>query len=88
MIDRRTIAGLLGEVEAGGPVLRSRVRSSLSAFFNWAITEGIIDGNPVTDTAKAEEGGSRERVIAALWHASPIEPVGQRPRRPKGHICV
>jgi integrase len=63
-IDRRTIAVRLAEIEeASGPVARNRVRSSLSAFFAWAITEGFIENNPVTGTGKADEGGSRERVL-------------------------
>ena len=40
-IDRRTVAQRLGEIEtASGPVARNRVRSSLSAFFAWAVTRG------------------------------------------------
>jgi integrase len=63
-IDRRTIAQRLGEIEAGsGPVARNRVRSSLSAFFNWAIREGLLDVNPVAGTGKADEGHGRERVL-------------------------
>jgi integrase len=74
-IDRRTIAVRLAEIEqASGPVARNRVRSSLSAFFAWAITEGFIELNPVAGTAKAEESGTRERVLSeaelgALWTA-------------------
>jgi integrase len=74
-IDRRTIALLLAEIElASGPVARNRVRSSLSAFFAWAITEGFLEVDPVIGTAKAEEGGSRDRVLsegelAEVWAA-------------------
>jgi integrase len=74
-IDRRKIAALLGEIEtSSGPVARNRLRSALSAFFAWCITEGLIDVNPVAGTAKADEGGSRERVLThdelrALWRA-------------------
>ena len=74
-IDRRTIALRLAEIEeASGPVARNRVRSSLSALFAWAITEGFIETNPVTGTAKAEEGSGRERVLsptelAEVWAA-------------------
>jgi integrase len=74
-IDRRTIAVLLAEIERGrGPVARNRARSALSAFFGWAITEGLLEINPVAGTAKVNEGGSRERVLTpdelrALWHA-------------------
>ena len=74
-IDRRTVAVLLAEIEeASGPVARNRVRSSLSAFFAWAITEGFIEINPVSGTGKADEGGSRERTLtedelAEVWCA-------------------
>jgi integrase len=74
-IDRRTIALRLAEIEqASGPVARNRVRSSLSAFFNFAVREGLIENNPVTGTGKAEEGNGRDRVlseaeIVKLWQA-------------------
>src|SRR5262245_23423467 len=64
-IDRRTIALRLAEIEAGsGPVARNRVRSSLSAFFTWAVREGLLEINPVTGTGKADEGNSRDRVLS------------------------
>jgi integrase len=72
-IDRRAIATLLGAIEtASGPVARNRVRSSLSAFFAWTIREGLAETNPVAGTGKADEGGSRERVLTdaelgAIW---------------------
>jgi integrase len=63
-IDRRTVALRLAEIETGsGPVSRNRVRSSLSAFFTHCVREGLLDLNPVTGTAKADEGRSRERVL-------------------------
>ena len=73
-IDRRTIAALLGEIETGsGSVSRNRARSALSSFFGWCVSEGLLDTNPVLGTAKADEGGSRERVLTReelrrLWH--------------------
>jgi integrase len=72
-IDRRKIASLLGEIETtSGAVSRNRARSALSAFFTWVIQEGLLDHNPVQGTGKADEGGSRERVLTqdelrALW---------------------
>jgi integrase len=79
-IDRRKIAALLGDVEtSAGPVARNRMRSALSAFFGWAIAEGLLDANPVTGTLKAEEGASRERVLTqdemrVLWRGLGAEP--------------
>ena len=82
-IDRRTIALRLAVVEtASGPTARNRVRSSLSAFFNWAVREGLLDANPVTGTARADERGSRDRVLAQaelaeLWAALPQGDFGE-----------
>ena len=74
-IDRRTIAVLLGQVETEcGATSRNRLRSSLSAFYAWAIQEGLVETNPVQGTGKADEGASRDRVLTPeelkkLWHA-------------------
>jgi integrase len=82
-IDRRTIALRLAEVEtASGPTARNRVRASLSSFFNWTVREGLLDGNPVTGTARADERGARERVLTQeelveLWSVLPAEGNGQ-----------
>jgi integrase len=82
-IDRRTVALRLAEVEtASGPTARNRVRSSLSAFFNWAVREGLLDANPVAGTARADERGSRDRVLsqgelAELWAALPEGDFGE-----------
>jgi integrase len=79
-IDRRTIAQRLGEIEtSSGPVARNRLRSSLSAFFAWAVTEGLLDANPVQGTAKLDEGGSRDRTLTPaelgeLWSVLDAEP--------------
>jgi integrase len=63
-IDRRTIAVLLGQIEtSSGPTARNRARSSLSAFWTWAIQEGLADINVVTGTGRADAGPSRDRVL-------------------------
>jgi integrase len=74
-IDRRAIASLLAKIESDcGPIARNRLRTSLSAFFNFAIAEGVVEHNPVTGTLKVDEGGSRDRVLTVeeirlLWPA-------------------
>jgi integrase len=73
-IDRRKVAAVLGEVETScGPASRNRARSVLSSLFSWCITEGLLETNPVQGTAKANQNGSRERVLTSdelrqLWH--------------------
>jgi integrase len=74
-IDRRAIAVLLGQIEtSSGASSRNRLRSSLSAFWAWAIAEGLCENNPVQGTMKADEGTSRDRVLTPdelrkLWAA-------------------
>jgi integrase len=72
-IKRLNVAPVLNEIELErGPVARNNTRSSLSAFFAWAITEGLIETNPVSGTAKANGIRSRDRVLteaelAEVW---------------------
>jgi integrase len=73
-IARRDIAILIGAIkENSGPVAANRVRSTLSDFFGWAMSEGIdgIENNPVINTNKSEES-PRKRVLkdhelCAIW---------------------
>jgi integrase len=73
-ISRRDIATAIGAVKNNsGAVTSNRVRSTLSALFSWAMSEGIdgIEGNPVAGTNKSEER-ARERVLKdhelrAIW---------------------
>jgi integrase len=64
-ISRRDISTLIGTIrDNSGPVAANRVRSTLSDFFSWAMSEGIdgIENNPVIDTNKSEEK-ARDRVL-------------------------
>jgi integrase len=64
-ISRRDIATLIGTIkEKSGPVAANRVRSTLSDFFSWSLSEGVdgLENNPVMHTNKFEEK-SRERVL-------------------------
>lgn len=64
-ISRRDIAILIGTIkDNSGPVAANRVRSTLSDFFTWAMSEGIdgLESNPVANTNKYEEK-SRDRVL-------------------------
>ena len=72
-LNRKRIAERLLEIEkAHGAVTRNRARSSLSALYVWAMSEGLVETNPVVGTNKAAEK-SRERVLtgaelAAVWN--------------------
>lgn len=63
-IDRKDVASLLNAVASNsGRVTSNRVRSSLSSFFAWAMTQDEGQkNNPVVGTAKEEEQ-ERQRVL-------------------------
>src|SRR5215207_721684 len=74
-IGRRAVAVRLSEIaRENGPIAANRARVALSAFFNWAMREGLSDGNPVIGTNRAADERSRDRVLsdeelAAIWGA-------------------
>ncbi len=83
-IEQRTVATRLNEIrEASGDVAANRVRSSLSAFYSWAMQEGIVTHNPVANTRKSDEK-PRSRVLADdeirdVWAALDVPNVKDMP---------
>lgn len=74
-IERREVAAHL-QVLAGqhGPVASNRARATLSAFYAWAIGQGLADSNPVVGTGRVGVERSRERVLStaeiqSIWAA-------------------
>jgi integrase len=81
-IDRATVAReLQGIKKVKGPIAMNRARSGLSAFFNWAIREGLCDTNPVDKTNKNEETSSDRTLTAkelkAIWSKLPDNDYGR-----------
>ena len=63
-VTRAMVAGRLGEIASTkGPYSANRARAALSAFYSWAIGEGLTDANPVVGTNKAIDEVSRDRVL-------------------------
>ena len=77
-VTRSDVAAQLGRITtASGPFASNRARAALSAFFSWAIGEGLADATPVTGTNKATAEISRDRVLtdselAAIWREAGI----------------
>jgi integrase len=75
-IDRRTIAGRLSDIATDkGPTAADRARAALSAFFTWAMKEGLVDTNPVIATNTHTSGKGRDRVLSKdelveVWNAA------------------
>jgi integrase len=73
-VTRSDVAAQLGRIaKDSGPFASNRARAALSAFFSWAIGEGLVDATPVLGTNKATKEISRERVLsgeelAAIWN--------------------
>lgn len=88
-IRRANVADCLGTIAIGKgnkqatPYAADRARAALSAFFAWAVGEGLVEANPVIGTNKAATDKARDRVLSdaelvALWRAvegSQIAPV-------------
>lgn len=73
-IRRSDVAARLNTLADDGRVGATRSRAYLSAFFTWAMGEGIVEANPVVGTNKPAEEKSRDRVLteaelAAVWKA-------------------
>jgi integrase len=76
-IARRDINTLIAAVkENSGPVAANRVRSTLSDFFGWAMSDDIkgLEANPVIGSHKSKES-SRERILEdhelrVIWKCS------------------
>lgn len=80
-IDRAMAATELNTIkEERGPIAMNRARSAGSAFFNWAIREGLCETNPFDKTNKNDET-HRERTLTprelkVIWHGVPDDEFG------------
>jgi integrase len=74
-VNRRDIATrLVAITREHGSVTAVRARTTLSAFFVWAMTMGIVEANPVIGTIKPQDNQTRDRVLSdnelrAVWLA-------------------
>jgi integrase len=74
-ISRSEVANLLSSIALdSGPVAADRARAALSAFFTWAMKEGIAAANPVIATNRHAPPVSRDRVLSDaelsdIWNA-------------------
>ena len=82
-ISRATVAAQLRVIARDhGLVSADRARAALSAFFTWAMGEGLAEGNPVIGTNKAAgEIKARDRVLtdtelATIWRGLPDNAYG------------
>lgn len=80
-VTRFAVATQLREITKRGAINANRARTVLSAFFVWAIGEGVCETNPVIGT-NAHPESARERVLSTnelvlLWNAVPENDYGR-----------
>jgi integrase len=83
VIGRRDVARELGKVSGkSGATSAARARSALSAFYVWAMGEGIADANPVIGTNRPVQPKARQRTlsdseIVSIWRTAPEHNYGR-----------
>jgi integrase len=74
-LNRQAIAARISAIATdSGPVAADKARSWLSAFYSWAMREGLSETNPVIGSNRPSEPNPRDRVLsdeelAEIWHA-------------------
>jgi integrase len=64
-IDRRSVAALINAVAvASGPTAAKHLRQTLSAFFRWAIGEGLLEASPTAFTNPPAVNPPRSRLLS------------------------
>jgi integrase len=82
-IARRDIAGGLDEIaEERGAIAANRARATLSSFFGWAMSKGIVETNPVIGAGQKATEKARDRVLSdaelvAIWNACKDDDYGR-----------
>ena len=79
----KDVAACLTRISAqNGSVTAGRARTTLSAFYVWALGEGLAELNPVVGTNNPESSTPRDRVLSdaelvAVWKACPDSGYGR-----------
>jgi len=62
-VTRAEVANLLDVIVERAPTVANRVQNALSSVFAWAVSEGLVQDNPVRGLRKRHEEVERERVL-------------------------
>ena len=74
-VTRAEIANVLDTIFERAPSVANGVHSALSSVFGWAVSEGLVENNPVRGLRKRHAATARDRVLsddelAAFWQAT------------------
>jgi integrase len=82
-VSRKDVAAAIVAISRQrGMASAGQARATLSAFFTWAMQQGLADGNPVIGTAMPKQNPPRDRVLtddelARIWQASADDDFGR-----------
>lgn len=62
-VTRTEVADMLDKVAARAPVLANRLQNTLSSVYSWALSEGLVELNPVTGLRKRTVEVAKERTL-------------------------
>jgi integrase len=83
MIGRKDVASRLGAIQREhGDIVAKAARDKLSAFYVWAMQEGLIEANPVIGTRAPQGNKPHDRVLSnvefvAIWNACKDDDYGK-----------
>jgi len=63
-VSRAEIANVLDKVSARAPVVANCLQRVLSSVYSWAVSEGLVENNPVTGLRKRHEEVAKDRVLS------------------------
>jgi integrase len=74
-LTRAEVADLLDRVAMRAPVMANRLQNTISSVFSWALSEGLVEANPVTGLRKRIKEVAKERVLTdeelqSFWQAT------------------
>jgi integrase len=74
-VTRNEIANMLDKIAERAPTVANRVQNTLSSVYAWAVSEGLVEANPVRGLRKRHEEVAKDRVLSdeevvAFWNAT------------------
>jgi integrase len=63
-VTRGEVAGMLDKIALRAPVVANRVQNTLSSVYSWAVSEGLVDNNPVRGLRKRHQEVAKDRVLS------------------------
>src|SRR5262249_23385541 len=81
-VTRRDVAVVLNDLAQTSPYAAGQARVYLSALFQWAMGDGLVETNPVLGTNNPSIRAERSRVLtdeelAVVWHACADDDAGR-----------